>query len=213
MRLLECLAPTAYHSARNGAGAPSVSSFEFFTVLLSIVVSLGVASLLHAVARLIQEYPRVHFSLTWALWAAAVFNLQITFWLRAWMYHEDFTLRTVTSIPPLILAIVAFVGCALATPQIPVAGPIDLRGFHAKQGRKYQIAFAIFMAVAIAQAILMNDISAQSAGLVRDVAAQAILALIAIAAAIFRKQRWLQIGAPAAFLLVSASFYGRMMET
>ncbi len=190
-----------------------MSSFEFFTVLLSIVVSLGVASLLQAVARLIQEHPRVHFSLTWALWAAAIFNLQITFWLRAWMYHEDFTLRTVTSIPTLVLAIVAFVSCALATPQIPAAGPIDLRGFHAKQGRKYQITYAVFMAVAIVQAILMNDISARSSGLVRDVVTQAILAAIAIAAAVFPKQRWLQLGAPVVFLLLSVSFYGRLMET
>ncbi len=189
-----------------------MSSFEFFTVLLSIVVSLGVASLLQAVARLIQEYPRVHFSLTWALWAAAIFNLQITFWLRAWSYHEQFSLRTVTSIPPLVLAIVAFVGCALATPQIPDNGPIDLRGFHAKQGRKYQIAYAVFMLIAIIQAVLMNDISAASSSLVRDVASQAALGRIAIAAALFRRQRWLQVLAPALFLLTSVAFYGRLME-
>lgn len=189
-----------------------MSSFEFFTVLLSIVVSLGIASLLHAVARLLQERPRVHFSLTWALWAAAVFNLQITFWLRAWSYHEDFSLRTVTSIPPLVLAIVAFVACALATPQIPDTGPIDLRGFHARQSRKYQIAFAIFMVVATMQGLLMRDIASDPSNLVRDTIVQILLAFVAIAAAVFQKQRWIQIGGPVLFLLASASFYGRIMD-
>ncbi|HEV7690101.1 MAG TPA: hypothetical protein VGO52_04740, partial [Hyphomonadaceae bacterium] len=85
-----------------------MTSFEFFTVLLSFVVSIGVAHLLQTVARLIQEHDRVRFSLTWALWAGAIFNLQITYWLRSWMYHEHFTLRTETSVPPLVLAIIAF---------------------------------------------------------------------------------------------------------
>jgi hypothetical protein len=94
-----------------------MTAFEFFTVLLSIIVSLGVASLLQSVVRLIQDSSRVQFSLTWALWAAAIFNLQISYWLKAWSYHEHFALRIVTSIPPLVLAIIAFIGCGLATPS------------------------------------------------------------------------------------------------
>jgi MYXO-CTERM domain-containing protein len=189
-----------------------VSSFEFFTVLLSIVVSLGVASLLHAVARLLQERPRVHFSLTWTLWAAAIFNLQITYWLRAWSYHENFSLRTVTSIPPLVLAIIAFVACALATPEIPATGPIDLRGFHMKQGRKYQIAYAAFMLVAIVQGWLMANIARNASSLVMDTIIEAGLAALAIAAAVLHRRRWVQILVPALFLLSSIAFYGRMME-
>lgn len=190
-----------------------MTAFEFFTVLLSFVVSLGVASLLLAVSRLIQEAPRVHFSLTWALWAAAVFNLQIVFWLRSWTYHDNFALRTATSLPPLVLAIIAFIACGLATPQTPDTGPIDLREFHAKQGRKYQIGYAAFMLVAIVQGALMNDTTGASYGsFLADAVVLATLALIAIAAAIFRRQRWLQIGAPILFLVSSIAFYGRLMD-
>ncbi len=190
-----------------------MTSFEFFTVLLSFVVSLGMANLLQTVARLIQESARVHFSLAYALWAAAIFNLQIIFWLRSWSYHEGFALRTETSIPPLVLAITAFIACGLATPRIPEGGPIDLRGFHSKQGRKYQIAYAAFMLVAIVQGFLMSDLSSDTSDLLRDTAVQAVIALIAIAAAIFQRQRWLQVAAPALFLLSAISFYGRLMET
>ncbi len=71
-----------------------VSAFEFFTVLLSFVVSLGgVAGMLSAVIRLMQEAPRVRFSAAWALWATAGFTIQINFWLRAWSYHTDYALR------------------------------------------------------------------------------------------------------------------------
>lgn len=187
-----------------------MTSFEFFTVLLSFVVSLGMASLLSAVARLIQESSRVHFSLAYALWAAAVFNLQIMFWLGSWRYREGFDLRTETSIPPLALAIIAFIACGLATPRIPESGPIDLRGFHTKQGRKYQIAFAAFMLVAIVQSVLMSDLANAPSSLLRDISVQAVLALIALAAAIFRRQRWLQVTAPAILLLAAIAFYGRL---
>ena len=44
-----------------------MTAFEFFTVLLSFIVSLGVATLLLAVARLIQESQRVQFSLSYTL--------------------------------------------------------------------------------------------------------------------------------------------------
>ena len=191
-----------------------MSAFEFFTVLLSFVVSLGVASLLHTVVRLAQEGGRVRFSLTWALWAAAIFNLQITFWLKSWSYHEHYTLKTSTSIPPLVLAIIAFLSCGLATPHIPDEGPIDLKAFHERQGGKYQIAYAVFMAVAILQGALMLDMAdAQSMSFfVTDAATQAGLAIAALLAAVFRGQRWIQAGVPAIFLVFGVAYYGRLME-
>jgi hypothetical protein len=189
-----------------------MTSFEFFTVLLSFVVSIGVAGMLAAVARLIQEHSRVRFSLAWALWAMAIFNIQVLYWLRSWTYHEQFTLRIETSLPPLVLAILAFVCCGLATPGISDAGAIDLRDFHAKQGRKYQVAYAAFMLVAIPQGIAMRDVGADSSRLLEDSITQTIIAAIAIAAAAFPRLRWLQIGAPVVFLISAVAYYGRLME-
>jgi hypothetical protein len=193
-----------------------MTSFEFFTVLLSFVVSIGVAHLLQTVVQLIQEHDRVRFSLTWALWAGAIFNLQITFWLRSWTYHENFTLRTETSIPPLVLAIVAFLACGLVAPRVRDTGDIDLRAFHDEDGRKYQIAYAAFMLVAIAQGILMADIAGENATttrLITDSVVQGGFALLAIVCAIFHRVRWLQTVVPALFLVFALNFYGRMMET
>jgi hypothetical protein len=193
-------------------GDRRMTSFEFFTVLLSFMVSLGVANLLQTIVRLIQENQRVHFSLTYALWVVAIFNLQVTFWFKAWSYREGFALRTETSIPPLVLAIIAFIACGLATVRVPETGPIDLRGFHAKQGRKYQIAYAAFMLVAIVQAALMGDAQRDFTTFIFNSLVQTGLALICILAAIFHRRRWVQIWAPAVLLVSAIIFYGRLME-
>ncbi len=192
-----------------------MTSFEFFTVLLSFVVSIGVAHLLQTVARLIQEHDRVRFSLTWALWAAAIFNLQITFWLRSWTYHEGFTLRTETSVPPLVLAIISFLACGLCAPRVRDTGDIDLRAFHEDDGPKYQIAYAAFMVAAIVQGVLMADIASEvlpAGQLLFDSMMQAGFAVLAILSAVFRRVRWLQAGVPALFILFALGFYGRMMD-
>jgi hypothetical protein len=192
-----------------------MTSFEFFTVLLSFVVSIGVAHLLQTVARLIQEHDRVRFSLTWSLWAGAIFNLQIVFWLRSWTYHEHFTLRTETSIPPLVLAIVAFLTCGLAAPRVPDTGEIDLRVFHNEDGRKYQIAYAAFMLVAIVQGLLMANIANEAPApnqLLTDSIFQAGYAVLAIMAAVFHRVRWVQAAVPALFIVAAIGFYPRMME-
>ena len=192
-----------------------MSSFEFFTVLLSFVVSIGVANLLQTVAQLMQAQERVRFSLTWALWAAAIFHLQITYWLRSWTYHENFMLRIETSVPPLVLAIIAFMACGLASPRVPDTGEIDLRAFHNDDGRKYQIAYAAFMLMAIVQGILMADIASEAlppSKLLVDSMIQGAFAVMAILAAVFHKVRWLQVSVPALFIIFALGFYGQLME-
>jgi hypothetical protein len=191
-----------------------MSTFEYFTVLLSFVVSLGVANLLQALTQMMQAGSRVRISLAYGLWFASIFNLQIAFWLKAWTYSANYQMRTETTILPLVLAILAFITCGLATPRVPAEGVIDLRAFHAKQGPKYQGAYAAFMLVSIIQAIIMHDVAeAQSdQALLLDNIVAGLIAATCIAAACFPKQNWLQIGAPAVFLLSFLRYYGQLME-
>jgi hypothetical protein len=189
-----------------------MTSFEFFTVLLSFVISIGVASLLQSVIRLLQEHDRVRFSLSWALWAGVIFFAQIIFWLRAWSYSEGFTLRVETSLPPLILAIIAFIACGLATPRIPADGPIDLKAFHMSQGRKYQLAYAAYMIVAIVQTALMLSQPLSDIGFQADAATQLAMALASIARAMFLRATWVQVTIPALLLLSIIPYYGRLMD-
>ncbi len=115
--------------------------FEHLSVLLSLILSLGIASLLLGVSRLAQEWRRVVFSWPHTLWTMVIFLNQILFWLYA------FTFRNLphTSLLGLTLAlglvITVFLQGALVTPYIHDEGPIDLRAFH--QSHRFQYLGAI----------------------------------------------------------------------
>jgi hypothetical protein len=188
-----------------------MSDFDYFTVLLSFVVSLGVTTLLAAVVRLLQESDRVVFSWRYALWAGAIFNLQVSFWIKSWSYRDTYQMHISTALPPLLLAIAAYLACGLATPTIREGDQIDLRAFHETNGRKYQIAFAAFMVLAIVQAALYGDLFPADAGLSVDAIMQALFAAMAIAAAAFQRQRWLQLGVPTVLLAGSAGYYEKLI--
>lgn len=187
-----------------------MSVFEFYTVLLSFVVSLGVASLLGSIVRLFQEADRVRVSLPHALWIVAIFNLQITFWLKSWTYRDAFDLRVSTAVPPLVLAIIAFFACGLVTPHIPEEGTVDLQAFHARQGRKYEITVALFMFVAIVQAALMDGFFT-TAEMVTDSVFQFALAVLAIAAALAPRRRWIQVAVPAIWIVGGLVYFPRLL--
>ena len=189
-----------------------MSDFDYFTVLLSFIVSLGVTTLLAAVARLLQESERVVFSWRYALWAAAIFNLQVSFWLKSWSYHDSYVMRVSTVMPPLLLAIAAFLACGLAAPHVrDDGGPVDLRAFHDRQGGKYIVAVAAFMVVAIVQAAAMGDLFPNGLSFPLDALVQASLSGLAVAAAVFRRTVWLQTAVPLVLLIGSLPFYGRLI--
>jgi hypothetical protein len=188
-----------------------MSVFEFFTVLLSFIISLGIASLLSAVARLLQDAGRVRFSWSYALWAAAIFNIQILYWLKSWSYHDTYALRPANFGPPLVLAMLAFLACGLATPPTPDEGEIDLIAFHDRQGPKYMLTVAAYMTTAIVQGALMGDYS-QVGGAPADAAFPAGLAIMTLAAAVFHRVRWLQVAAPTVHIVASISYYGILLS-
>ncbi|HEV7694154.1 MAG TPA: hypothetical protein VGO52_25190, partial [Hyphomonadaceae bacterium] len=105
--------------------------------------------------------------------------------------------------------------CGLVSPRVKESGEVDLRAFHAEDGRKYQIAYAAFMLVAIVQGILMADIAGEALApnkLLTDSLIQGGFAAMAILAAVLNRVRWLQAAIPALFILAALGFYGQMME-
>ena len=188
-----------------------MSDFDFFTILLSFVISLGVTTLLAAVARLVQESDRVVFSWRYALWAAAIFNLQVTFWIKSWSYRNSYEMHLSTAMPPLILAIAAFLACGLATPPIRDGGPIDLKAFHETNGKKYAIAFAVFMVLAIVQAAVYGDLFPDGSNVPVDTIMQAAFAALAGAAARRPRWHWLQVAAPIVLLAGSIGYYEKLI--
>ena len=188
-----------------------MSDFDFFTVLLSFVVSLGVTTLLTAMVRLLQESHRVVFSWRYALWAAAIFNLQVSFWIKSWSYRDTYQMHISSALPPLLLAIAAFFACGLATPPIREEGPIDLKAFHETNGPKYALAFAAFMALAVVQAALYGDLFPAGSSVPVDAIMQTSFAALGIAAAMTPRRRWVQFAVPIIFLAGSVGYYEKLI--
>ena len=88
---------------------------------------------------------------------------------------------------------------------------MDLQEFHARQGRKYEIAAALFMFAAIIQAAFMDGFFT-TAAMVTESVFQFGLAMLAIAAALTPRSRWMQVAAPAIWLLSVLFFLPPLLE-
>lgn len=138
--------PAAKYSAFGNRGA-AMTIFEHLSVLLSLILSLGIASLLLGVARLCQEWRRVAFSWPHALWTFAIFLAQILFWLYAFNYRNFGKTSLVGLVMPIAMVIAVFLQGALVTPNIAERGPIDLRAFHASHRFQYLGAMIVYYAM------------------------------------------------------------------
>lgn len=121
--------------------------FEHLSVLLSLILSLGIASLLLGVARLCQEWRRVVFSWPHALWTFAIFLTQILFWLYAFNYRNFGKTSVMGLVMPIALVIAVFLQGALVTPSIAEVGPINLKAFHDSHRFQYLGAVIVYYAL------------------------------------------------------------------
>ena len=57
-----------------------MSSFEFLSVLISVVVGLGIANILSGVGRMIHRHTEVRLSIAYVAWALYVFHYLVIYW-------------------------------------------------------------------------------------------------------------------------------------
>jgi len=57
-----------------------LSSFEFLSVLISVVVGLGIANLLTGIGRLVHRHRHIRVSITFLAWTLFVFNFLVIYW-------------------------------------------------------------------------------------------------------------------------------------
>jgi len=65
-----------------------VSPFDFVAVIFSLIIGLGLAHLLGAIARLVEERERVALNWRTCLWAATVFLFLVAAWWGLWPMRE-----------------------------------------------------------------------------------------------------------------------------
>lgn len=124
--------------------------FEFVFSLISVITSLALTRLLSGFADLYRHTERVRWSWRHGFWAATAFMLLIGNWAAFWRQHTTTGWDALDVLLQLVFLSVLYVFCDLVMPEMPAAHEIlDLRVFHARQGKRYVVAQMLFAALAM----------------------------------------------------------------
>lgn len=152
-----------------------MTTFEFVSVLLSIVVSLAFTHLLTGAARLIAA-EGVKLSLVHVAWMGLLTLSSVDYWFSLWQARNVEVWSLGYVMLWLALATALYVASWLAVPsEAQVQAGADLANFHDTRRRKYLGAFFVYMAFGLIGNLTVATL--ESASLV----SMCLLVLIAIA--------------------------------
>ena len=174
-------------------------AFDFVITLYSFVYALAVAQILSTVGDMIRAGRRLRFS-----WVNAGWMLNVLLAIVAW-----WDLRTEQRWGMAIVLVFFAVACLLyvlarmVSAPIPAEGPVDLRGYHQTEGRKYAGLFAVECAITIGTVFLYGS---TSQNWVASNWATAPTLVASVAAAV-TSNRWVQATAIAVIILLWVPYF------
>lgn len=126
-----------------------MSTFEYVSVLLAIVMSLALAHVLTGLAEVIRA-KKVRFSLLHSGYVGLILFCCVDYWFSMWYQRnlESWALWYVALL--LLLAAILYVAAWLIVPDIEADGTVDLVAFDNVNRRKYIAALFVYIAVAVA---------------------------------------------------------------
>ena len=132
-----------------------MTSFEFVFGMISVITSLALTRLLSGCVGLYRHAERIRFSWRHACWTALAVMLLVANWAQFWGMRDIQAWGAVDVLAPLVFVGVLYAFCDLVMPDAPVEGQVmDLRDYHALQGRRYKamhLAFATLALLVIAR--------------------------------------------------------------
>ena len=144
-----------------------MTTFEFVSVLLSIVVSLAFAHLLTGIARLIQA-KIIHPSLAYFGWIGIFLFCCVDYWFSLWQARETPIWSLTYVLFWLALGAVLYLACWLVVPsESAVQEEIDLTSFHENRRRGFLGAFLAYTAMGLLANLTVGSL--ESAALVSAV--------------------------------------------
>lgn len=165
--------------------------FEYVMVLVSVILSLGIAKLLENHAELMKRGPSVRWSPTYLLWLVIIFFSHVDLWGSLWMIRDQHVWTLLSLLTVLSAAASLFYAAVLSVPDLEPGQDVDLWQFHLQNRRRYVTAL---MGYLILGAVLNMTIMI---GHFDMATATGTLPGIALClAAIFIPNRWVQIAAP-----------------
>lgn len=136
-------------------GFRAMTSFEFVFGLISVITSLALTQLLSGIVALYRCADRLRLSWRHALWTATAFTLLIGNWTALWRLRNLEHWHALDVLSPLVYSSVLYAFCDMVMPDKPANdAAVDLREFHAREGKRYkmlQLIFAAMVTVAIAR--------------------------------------------------------------
>lgn len=168
-----------------------MDAYDFILVLLSFVYAAAVTHVLSTAGEIIIASKRVRLSWINAGWMCAALLFTCAWWIGLWDLHTV----TVWSVGAVafyfFVAAGIYLTVRLVSPRIPERGNVDLRAFHADEGRKYLLAYTILSVVTV----VTNAGLGQGGSAIQWPAQNFVIIPMTIAtalAAIFIRTMWLQ---------------------
>lgn len=124
-------------------------AFDFILVLLSFVYAAAITHLLSTAGEIIIASERIRLSWINAGWMCAALLFTCAWWIGLWDLHTVAVWSVGSVAFYFSVAAGIFLNARLVSPRIPERGEIDLRAFHASEGRKYLVAYTILSVVTI----------------------------------------------------------------
>lgn len=111
--------------------------FEYFLVLFSVVLSLGLAQLATGIGELARYPGRVRWSLPHALWVLWVFGTIIDLWGSTWLMREAMSFSLFSILLAVMTAIATYLAALWVVPRTQESGDIDLYAFMVAERRRF----------------------------------------------------------------------------
>jgi hypothetical protein len=181
-----------------------MTSFEFVFGLISVITSLALTQLLAGCVTLFRHAERVRLSWRHGFWVATAFMVLIGNWAAFWRERNMQSWSALDVLIPLLFTSVLYAFCDLVMPDQPAAGQavVDLREYHAREGKRYKLLQLVFAAMAF----LLNAHSAASLVQWLGMSRFAILAALIGGLALRARSVWLDTATAAALAMLAAVF-------
>jgi hypothetical protein len=186
-------------------------AYDFILVLFSFVYAAAVTHVLATAGEIIIASKRVRPSWINASWMGAALLFTCAWWIGLWDLHTVAVWSVGAVAFYFLVAAGIYLTVRLVSPRIPERGEIDLRAFHADEGRKYLFAYTILLVVTI----VTNAGLGQGGSAVQWPAQNFVIIPMTIAtaiAAMFIRKLWVQAFAVAIQLLGWIWYFARLQS-
>lgn len=200
-------APERYASlSGERLGADDMSIFDYVMILLSVVISLGLAKLLENHAHLIKHGKRVTWSAVYLGWLVIMVLAEIDTWASLWQVHTNARWTALDIGLSLLAAALLFYASILSTPETTGDEPIDLWDFHLTNRHRYLWTLVGYMAVG---AWLNATLMQQTFSMANVTATLPAIGLMLVA--IFIRNIWVQRAVIAAALSIQLVYFAQYL--